>query len=226
MPVPLTASSIPPALQLHHSSSSFLNHLFAQIVSLSILIPLFTSLNTTHPPFSPNLLHHSSILNLLFPSPPYRSSGAGLCDTGLPSALLPQHHLRRHRQRRHLRPGGGAAGLGAPSPEEAERPAAQRRERELAPPPSPPAAAAVPSGHPGPGPRPPRRSRSLPWFPHRSGPLQLNSSGAAAVVWDPVSLWTLHGLTSIILTSCSGCQVKGIMSLRAVWRFIIFCLYP
>lgn len=199
----LTPSSIPLALQLHNSSSHFLNLLLALIVS-----PLHLPLHTT----SPNLLRHSQCaLHLLLL--PLRSSRTGLCDIGLSPALLPQHHLRRHRQRRHLRPGGGVARFGAAPPEEAERPAAQRRKRELASPPPPPAAAAVPSGHLGPGPRPSRRCGPLPGLPNRSGTVPLDSSGTAAAVWNPVSLRTLHGLTSILLTSCSGCQVKEIISL-------------
>lgn len=158
------------------------------------------------------LLNHPSLISSS--SLPHRSSGAGLCDSGLSPALLPQHHVRRHWQRRHLRPGGGVARPGASSPEEAKRPAAQRRKGELVPP--PPAPAAVPSGHFGAGPRPSRGSRPLPRLPDRSGPVQLNSSGTTSAVWDPLSLRTVHGLTSIILTSCSGCQVNRIMILTAV----------
>lgn len=136
-----------------------------------------------------------------------RSTRAGLCDAGLPPALLPQHHLRRHRRRCHLRPGGGAAGSGCPPPEEAQCPAAQRRQRESAPP--PPAPAAVPPGHTGPGTRPRRRSGSLPRLrPPCSGPVPLQSPGPAAAVRHPVPLGALCGLSAVILTSCSGLQVR------------------
>ena len=208
----LTPFSIPLALQLHNSSSHFLSLLLTLIVSLFIFPSILSSPYYSLFFFPPNLLHHSQFaLHLLLL--PLRSSRTGLCDTGLSPALLPQHHLRRHRQRRHLRPGGGVARFGAPPPEEAERPAAQRRKRELASPPPPPAAAAVPSSHLGPGPCPSRRCGPLPGLPNRNRTVPLDSSGTAAAVWNPVSLRTLHGFTSILLTSCSGCQVKEIRSL-------------
>lgn len=138
-----------------------------------------------------------------------RSSGAGLCHAGLPPALLPQHHLRRHRQRRHFCPGGGAASPGAPPPEETERPATQRGERELASSPSQPAAAAVSASHLGPGPPPPRGPCG--WLRRCGGPV--SPKHTAVTVWCPLPLRTLHRLSAVVLTGCSGCQVKRIMML-------------
>lgn len=74
-----------------------------------------------------------------------RISRSGFCDVGLPVALLPQHHLRRHRQRHYLRPGGGAVGPGAAPPEETECVIAPQRK----PPSLSPATAALPAGDRG-----------------------------------------------------------------------------
>lgn len=198
------------------SATPRLIFVFPQPLIPLICLHLLPRLNHLPPPafFSFTHISHSQF-TLDFHPLSRRSPRPGLCDSGLPPALLPQHHLRRHRQRCHLRPGGGLAGVSPPSSEEAKRPAAPRCKRELASPPPPSAPAAVPSGHIGPRPHTSRRFRSLPRLPHRSRPVQLHSSSAAAAVWDSVSLRTVHGLTSFILTSCSGCQVKGIMTVTA-----------
>lgn len=198
-----TPFSIPPTLQLHNYSASY-------------SVKLFTSSPSFLPPFPSvclfsDLLHHPSSVYSVSHS--CRSSWPGLCDSGLPPALLPKYHLRRHRQRGHLRPGGGIVSSGAPSPEEAKRPVAQKCKRDLTSPPPSSAPAAVTSGHLGPGPCPSWKSRSISKFPHHCRPVQLNTSGSAAAVWDPVSVRTTHGLTSIIFTSCSGCQVKRIIQI-------------
>lgn len=205
-----------PIPQIHNSPSFFDN--FQLLVAFFFLLlisipfsPFCLQLPCQNPScLSPSLLHHPSPITLPLL---HRSSRTGFCDSGLPPTLLPQHHLRSHWQRRHLRPGGGATCPGAPSPEEAECPAAPRSEGELSAPPSPSATSAVTSGHLGPGPRPPRRSG----LPHCSWAVPLHSSGSAAAVGDSLSLGTfLHGLTSIILSGCSGCEVRGIISLFQV----------
>lgn len=131
---------------------------------------------------------------------------SGLCDAGLSPALLPQHHLRRHRQRGHIRPSGGTAGAGSSPPEETQHSVAKKCPRELT---APPASPAVPFGHPGPEQHASRRSGSLSWAGQCSRPLQLHTSGTTAAVWNHVPLHAFTGLASVILRSCSGCQVRG-----------------
>lgn len=99
---------------------------------------------------------------------PCRSARAGLCDVGLPSAVLPQHHLRGHRECHHLRVGCRVAGLGASSSEEEECSASHWCKGSL---PPPTTVAAVPLGHLRSRPHASRWTGFLSWLPLCSRPI-------------------------------------------------------
>lgn len=125
-----------------------------------------------------------------------RISRSGLCDVGLPVALLPQHHLRRHRQRHHLRPGGGAVGSSAASPEEEECVIAP----QCKPPTSSPATSALTPGHS-------RQGTCLTSILLPISTLQLSTQPPAAyqLTLPPRSP---AGVTALILTGSAGRQVN------------------
>lgn len=127
--------------------------------------------------------------------PPCRVSRSGLCDIGLPVALLPQHHLCRHRQCHHLRPGGGTVGSGTASPEEEERVIAPQRK---SPTPSP-ATAALSAGDS-------RQGTCLTSIFFSISTLQLSTQPPAAhqLTLSPRSP---AGVATLILTGSAGRQV-------------------